>query len=572
MTDDAPQAPSPKLSLAWTLALIPILWAFGYRKMMGSDLWWHLASGDWMREHGQIVRQDPFSFSQFGEPWFHHEWLADVLTSLWVSQFGLESLVVWKWGLIVLTFLLMFRVASKLTGSPGWSAFAVMLGGATAAPFLDIRPQLYTFLGVAVLLNLFWGEGRTRWAAPLVIAFWVNLHGGFIFALIALGVLMLPEVAREPERWKKAGGLMLVCALAACLNPHGVQALVFPFRYSLNSDNPYLIMGEWRSPLEPGGLVSPLFLWLAAFYVVLSMGWYGTRLRSHDRRFLSAFLLGFLTLAMAFKSRRFIPLFSVCQVVVTAGALHALLGRVSARLPWFLGPAVTFLLGLSCLWPYPKSPERAFTHLAMTERFPWDLTEAMKLNKVEGRVFGFYNWGGFLHLQGKGAWKVFIDGRADTVYEGKHLKAYSAVLGDVEGWTQLLDKCEAEFFLWPGNDQKDLGVLHRVLDTGQWEVLYRDGAGVLLGRKSLGLGPLKVPPDSAQRQATLGREAAMQNDFETAEGHYRKALEMKPTTRYFQILEFVLEQAGKTDEAAEVQRQRRANFPEDTLFQRIVGL
>lgn len=550
----------------WALSLIPLFWAMAYRRMMGSDLWWHIAAGDWMREHGQVVRTDPFSYTMNGKEWIHHEWLSDVLFSFWKDTFGIETLVYWKFALVIATYVLLFRAVVQLNGQPFGSAIAVVLGAATAAPFLDLRPQLYTFLGLAVLFNLFWAEGKARWFIPPLIVLWVNLHGGFMFAMMSLFILLLPEMIWETEKRKSGAILFLVSGFATFLNPHGVKTALFPFKYVLKPDNPYLTMAEWLSPLKEGTLKSPVFWWLVAMFLLSALSLALSKARPRDKRVLAAFLLACLALAMALKSRRFIPIFGICQAAILAQALEPFGGRTKA--PVWLGPVITFVIGCFCLAPYPKNV-KAFPYLALTEAFPVDTVDAMEANGISGKFFAYYNWGGYLHMRGQGRWKVFIDGRADTVYEAKHILAYYAVLGRSPDWTQLLDISGAEYFLWRNNDAK---LIQDVMATGKWKPLYSDQVSVLLGRSSVRFEPLKPPPDSPTHQETLGRQAAYQQDWKRAEMHYQKAVAAEPSVRRYYILEGLQKQDGRDADAARSRELRLRCFPEDTLFQRLVGL
>ena len=42
------------------------------------DMFWHLASGKWMVEHGAILRNDVFSSTVTGQPYSVGEWLGEI--------------------------------------------------------------------------------------------------------------------------------------------------------------------------------------------------------------------------------------------------------------------------------------------------------------------------------------------------------------------------------------------------------------------------------------------------------------------------------------------------------------
>ena len=89
------------------LADIPIYLSFGYTEMAGSDLWWHVAAGRELLQTGMLRMVDDWSWSAHGWDWLNHEWLADIIFYQWASQWGIESLVYWKWLVVVATFVLL---------------------------------------------------------------------------------------------------------------------------------------------------------------------------------------------------------------------------------------------------------------------------------------------------------------------------------------------------------------------------------------------------------------------------------------------------------------------------------
>src|SRR5258706_15690714 len=79
--------PNPILRLLPSMTdvafLLPVMFLFGglngARTMLGDgDTGWHVRTGEWILAHGQVPRQDMFSFTMPGQPWFAWEWLGDV--------------------------------------------------------------------------------------------------------------------------------------------------------------------------------------------------------------------------------------------------------------------------------------------------------------------------------------------------------------------------------------------------------------------------------------------------------------------------------------------------------------
>ena len=75
-----------RTKLAWLTTqrlLVAILFvsifAMAARVQVDTDTWWHLASGRWMVEHGQVLKHDPFSHTVPGKPRVQHGWLVQIL-------------------------------------------------------------------------------------------------------------------------------------------------------------------------------------------------------------------------------------------------------------------------------------------------------------------------------------------------------------------------------------------------------------------------------------------------------------------------------------------------------------
>ncbi len=90
--------------------------ANGFTEMAGSDMWWHIAAGRELIQTRTLWMVDDWSFTAFGEDWLNHEWLSDIIYYAWVSLLGVESLVYWKWLVVVATFLGLQLVLVRQTG------------------------------------------------------------------------------------------------------------------------------------------------------------------------------------------------------------------------------------------------------------------------------------------------------------------------------------------------------------------------------------------------------------------------------------------------------------------------
>jgi hypothetical protein len=569
-TEPAPSAPAAPVAaiapeplpvlLLWLLAALLTFWSFGFTTMMGSDLWWHLASGRWISETHTLNFKDPWSFTRHGQPWMSHEWLSDVVFHAWSTWFGMATLVWWKWLVLVGAFAFLFQLLRKISGSSLPAYLSSLLAIAVGAPFFDIRPQLYSVLGFAVLLRLALVPSGFRWLLPLGFFVWVNLHGGFFFGLLALTIIFV--VARVcGQTARNALPLWLACLVACLMSPSGPDAYVFPLHYALHPSSPYLRVGEWKPPWEPGGIRSTLYFPAIGVFVASSVFTFAAGLHHrHPRLTFTSLGIALLSLAMSLKSRRFIPLFGITQSLLLAPALGALLSRLGQNLagrfpqlqrplPWRLGPPLLAVaLGAWWLAPYPLS-SRAFLYLTAQDSFPVEALNVAEANQLKGKVFSFYEWGGYIDLRTNGRLQVYIDGRADTVFDDQTYRRYTRVLGLAKGWEEIVDASGADYFLWPKRQPKQI---ERLRESGQWRVLYADHVAALLVRAGLSTpAPLLPSPDSAWRELALGWRASGAKDLPEAEKHFAAALELMPNLRM--ACEWLANTQAKSDRLADAE-------------------
>ena len=193
--------------------------------MPSPDLWWQLCGG---REVVVLGRWPPsvdlYSFTAEGRPWLNHEWLAEVIMFLVHGAWGVGGLHVAKVVMVACTYVLLAHVATRWVRREWvvWVACGVALCNAEWRSFLDVRPYLVTYLGLALAWRV--GEGFLQggrrlglWTLPFVFMLWGNMHSGVIAGLGLLGVMALS--AGDRGRGLALAGCAALCAAATCVNP-----------------------------------------------------------------------------------------------------------------------------------------------------------------------------------------------------------------------------------------------------------------------------------------------------------------------------------------------------------------
>ncbi len=379
-----------------------------------ADMWWHFANGRWMAAHRHIPLTDPFTWTRQGTAWVNVFWLAD---GIWYLVFRLGNWPGVAAAAAGLGLATLFPYWKRSTLPPALRMAVILLAGLALSPFWTPRPQLFSFLLLALLTVKLhdWrqqsGETSLRWLPPLFLL-WANLHGGFIWGVLvllahlaghALAHLWREDALPWPRIRALAGwsGLAWVITL---LNPSGWRIWWLPF-HTLNVS---LQIQEWQSPDFHQFFLHPA-LWLFLLYVAL--------LGLQKRAAHPAPLLATLGLAyMAFISQRNLaPL-----VVLLTGDLLLWLDwplpasqQESAQPPlprWTQAVNAALLLALGAFgllrWLSLTSPSQVH------QTYPRGAVTWLQGNRPPGQLFNEYNWGGYL-IWNLPQYPVAVDGRAD---------------------------------------------------------------------------------------------------------------------------------------------------------------
>lgn len=322
-------------SLTDVAFLLPLILLFaglrGVRTLLGDgDTGWHVRIGEWIMAHGQVPRQDMFSFTKPGQPFFAWEWLWD-LGAAWLHQrWGMGAVVLASLLVIAFTTVLLYRLVYRRCGNPLVSIILTGLASAGASVHWLARPHLFTMLLMVVFLTILERvrEGHTRllWTLPVLMIPWTNLHGGFPIGIIIVGAygsgeLLRAAVARDSAERRaslRAAGPYLAatvgCVLASLVNPYGYQLHVHMWEY-LRDPFQLKYIQEFRST----DFHTPTAMFLEIM-LVLGLGaaiWYGRR-----RQFAEVFLIagfGHLSLVMV----RNMPIYMLAGAPIIAGPLVA---------------------------------------------------------------------------------------------------------------------------------------------------------------------------------------------------------------------------------------------------------
>ena len=212
------------------------------------DTYWHIASGDHLRQTWDFVLDDPFGASA-EKPWILNQWLPQLAMSYADGLAGLAG-VVWLTVLGTLGVLAAYYAACRRRASTLVATLVVALAFLATSGSISPRPQLVTFALTAVATDAWLRtaeDGKARWWLIPLTWVWACSHGLWFMGIVVGGAVVTGMLlsGRVGGRAAMRLGLIPVGSLvAAALTPVGPILLTSPFQVS--EVTAYIT--EWQPP------------------------------------------------------------------------------------------------------------------------------------------------------------------------------------------------------------------------------------------------------------------------------------------------------------------------------------
>ena len=406
------------------------------------DTAWHMAAGDQIRSQHAIPQTDSWSFTADSERWYNLSWLFDMAMSKLFAVGGFTALYV----LTVLIFTCSLIFMAHLSIKRGASLLAVFLVTFFALLILyggvSMRP---TMCSIVLALAFYYFLGRYRdtgkpcymCVLPGLMAFWVNLHGGFLIAYVIMASFVIEALwQRDRNRLRQYGIIIALCMSVSLINPYGFAIYYGAWRTLHSSIAPNV--SEWQ-PVAIGHNVPITFLFLL-FLVTFN---------ATDKRIpLADRILSVAMLLLSLMSIRY-SLFACLLLIPTLSlrlSIILLESKYAARWQkWDDGVMLDMYktdirIGMACmaiaLLAFISIPSSVHNRLMESATgFPRKKNPVLEAEFIEQnypslRFMTDYNLGGYLDYLWRGRVKVFVDGRANSLYSDDLLQDYTEFMGN----------------------------------------------------------------------------------------------------------------------------------------------
>ena len=411
-----------------------------------TDLWHHLARGRAVVAEGRLIDEDLFTYTVHGQPLQDVNWAWQVVFFQLHALGGLPLVQSVNSAILAVTMAilvaLVFRRCGSMTVAMGLSIFA-FLG---LWQLLIIRPQTVSLLLFILLYAVLEGAARRRWLLylpPLLMAVWVNMHGGFPIGLALIGCYVvaaaMPAADRPPgwqhlEPWMRC---LAASVAATCASPYGWRVYQYVLLTSNSASGRHI--DEWLPP-DLHSLTG--IVWVMSFLALVVL--FG--LSRRRPRWSELCLIGcFLPLSCG--SVRMVAWWLLICTPILAAQLVELWPRLrqldAADDRPSLGNALACgvlaaAMVLSLPWlerfnPVLTRPGRAHR----TETDLQAIADYLRAEKHGGRIFTRFAWGEYLGWSLAPRYTVFMDGRIEIIPDDIWLQ-YSAITRGRSDWEEIL--------------------------------------------------------------------------------------------------------------------------------------
>jgi hypothetical protein len=396
-----------------------------------TDIAWYLRSGAEILRTWSLPEIDPFSFTS-SKSWLNHEWLTEIVLVAAHRAAGIFGLGMIQAFLLVGIFFVVFYVQKKQSGRyfAGASIFAYVAAALILREIISPRAQFFSNLLFAVawaFSSFDFHRARNRasswnlflWLVPLGIL-WTQFQGGNPHLVILMSLLWLSH----PE-WRRAIAVGLA-ALLSIVGPYGMRV----HEHFFHSRGTIVEIKEWQPFFNsenyfwPSTIAFVVFIFVAGFSLL-------RRYQKGERVRFEALSFCFFLIATLFY-RRFMHELTIVSLFVMVPYLSSVWtgsGSVRRKMAIQLLAGMVFVAGVSVSarkWGFGFDPEY----------YPVGAVQYLKEHRLKGPMFNSYNFGGYLMWEYPDE-KVFIDGRAFTVYADEQIESLVRIYNDPEKFLDL---------------------------------------------------------------------------------------------------------------------------------------
>ena len=515
------------------------------------DLGRHLKLGEIITQTGSVPKTNLFSYTNGDFPFINTHWLFEVLV-FWANQtIGIQSLIVLKILIILLSVWLTLKIIPKEN-----AAFFLPVGFIflhVIRERAELRPEIFSFLFTSVtyyiLEKYIRGSTKLAFLLPLIQLLWINTHIYFFVGLILQSIFLIQLTFHKLRSHLSSGKLELLAFIfilsvfISLINPHGLSGLLYPLNVTKNYGYT-IVENQTMFLLESINFRDPNFLFvkLAAALIVLSLTVSLIRRKFHILSFLLS-LIGMTLALLNVRSFPYLVFLSLPAVLQNFGVIRFKgLTFVLSLVTCTLLLLESFLYLNGSYYKYTDNQHQVGLGYIESGKGAMDFVLS---NNLTGPIFNNFDIGSYILYRGYPKYQVFSDGRPEAYPAQFFTGIYIPSQSEYKNFKEVEKLYGFKTIIFSHTDQTPWGqnFLKSVVKDAEWRLVYVDDFMVVLTKpevvesnKLTVVDLSQVSPNSYQFNNHLSylRLAVflINNNYSNGIQFVQKALQINPDSPY----------------------------------------
>lgn len=462
------------------------------------DLWARLIMGQHVYYTGLPLYNDIVSYIPT-HIWYDPEWLSSALFYITLKKFSFAGLTVLK-SFFVFLMLFFVSLALKERNLKNTSAYnlgfyliLIMILYQSAVTVYTIRCQLITFVftGLWILLLEKTRNGKffNLYFLPLIMLFWLNMHGGCVAGVGILLVYGIGEYLNKKPYKMYFITLIFVC-FVFLINPWGIEYIDFILK-SVCLDRSWI--AEWQSSFSYRMMYIYKYLLFCGFIAyIYKIYMLKLRYKEIDKvKIILIFLIAYLSARYVKHQGLFVIIFSVFLYEDFYFVYNSLMNKLRRclhiqdkfilkikKIKNIILYLLVYLYSTIHLLIYPLN----IVDFEYIKYYPIYALEFLKANNIKGSIVTDFSFGSFIAYKYYSDLKIYMDGRQEQVYTTEQfdkLMFFMTWSGDYP--EKLLIDNPPDILLL----EKKSKTYKNIKENVNWVIVYDDGQYVIFIKKEL---------------------------------------------------------------------------------------
>lgn len=479
-----------KLALLSCLAIFFLSFLIHPLQAINQDLGRYFKVSQVILENYQVPDVNLFSYTQPDYHFINTHWLGGMFFYLLNMVIGLRALIVFKTLIVLIAFGIVFYLTWRKSRKRFWLSFFIgLLGIGIFIERTDVRPEIFSYLFLAISLYLFYFKSKTKWfwLIPLIGLIWVNTHIYFFilpslyfFFLLDKLILYLTKKKISKAYLKKLFAIGLLLVLSLFINPNGAENVFQPIKSFFQGYGYTIIENQ-----------TPFFLLDYAYHLnIIYLFFFGAGL------LIFSFLLNFkkiklfnllfalFLIVLGFSAVRNFPIFVLGTMPILAANLAPIWSKLNRRIKPNLYFQLYLIIALIICLLGGIYDRKEQINLKVEVKAK-EAVDYVLENKLQGNMFNNFDNGGYLSYRFYPERKVFIDNRLLAYSKDFFQEIYIPMQQSREKWDKYAQEYQINYVLFEHTDITPWArkFLLMISQHPEWEKVYQDNYEVIYVKK-----------------------------------------------------------------------------------------